>query len=137
MSTIISTRKDHFDSELVESGPPPLKLSDGNYFFIYNSARSGFPSPRPGYSLQYNAGFAILKGSDLATVIQRSEQPILSPETAWEKGDSPYIGLVPNVVFVEAMQSLGNDKFLIFYGCADSVIGAALVEVTQSTGEID
>ncbi len=44
---LIEVRKDKFDSELVESGPPPVKLSDGNYFFIYNSARKGFPSPRP------------------------------------------------------------------------------------------
>lgn len=43
------------------------------------------------------------------------------------------MGLVPNVVFVEAMESLGNNKFLIFYGCADSEIGAALVEVTSTT----
>jgi len=47
----LSTRPDHFDSALVESGPPPLRLDDGNYFFIYNSARAGFPSPRPGYEL--------------------------------------------------------------------------------------
>lgn len=51
LKTLIQPRSDHFDSKLVESGPPPLKLTDGNYFFIYNSARSGYPSPRPGYDL--------------------------------------------------------------------------------------
>ena len=35
---IIEPRKGYFDSLLVESGPPPERLSDGNYFFIYNSA---------------------------------------------------------------------------------------------------
>jgi len=39
VKTLIEVRSDHFDSVLVESGPPPLKLSDGNYLFIYNSAR--------------------------------------------------------------------------------------------------
>ena len=38
---------------------------------------------------------------------------------------------MPNVVFVEAMKALGNDRFLIFYGCSDSVIGAAVVTVTK------
>lgn len=47
----IEPRQSHFDSYLVESGPPPLKLSDGNYLFFYNSARDGFPSDKPGYSL--------------------------------------------------------------------------------------
>jgi hypothetical protein len=41
----------------------PLPLSDGNYLFLYNSARSGYPSNKPGYDLQYNVGWAILNGS--------------------------------------------------------------------------
>lgn len=32
---LIQTRKSSFDSVLVEGGPPPMKLSDGNYFFMY------------------------------------------------------------------------------------------------------
>lgn len=35
---ILSPREDSFDSKLVESGPPPLQLSNGNYLFFYNSA---------------------------------------------------------------------------------------------------
>jgi len=37
--------------------------------------------------------------------------------------------LTPQVVFIEAAKALGNDKFLVFYGAADSVIGSAIVEV--------
>jgi predicted GH43/DUF377 family glycosyl hydrolase len=47
----LELRSDKFDSHLVESGPPPMRLKDGNYIFFYNSARAGFPSPRPGYEL--------------------------------------------------------------------------------------
>ena len=32
-------RNDSFDSLLVEAGPMPLPLSDGNYIMLYNSAR--------------------------------------------------------------------------------------------------
>jgi hypothetical protein len=46
-------RDDSFDSGLVEGGPMPLPLSDGNYLYLYNSARHGFPSPDPGYDFQY------------------------------------------------------------------------------------
>jgi predicted GH43/DUF377 family glycosyl hydrolase len=45
-------REDHFDSALVEAGPLPLKLSDGNFLFLYNSARAGYPSPKPNWDLQ-------------------------------------------------------------------------------------
>jgi hypothetical protein len=36
---LLNTRSDKFDSVLVESGPEPMRLSDGNYLFLYNSAR--------------------------------------------------------------------------------------------------
>ncbi len=35
---LIQVRSDSFDSQLVESGPPPLELENGNYLFFYNSA---------------------------------------------------------------------------------------------------
>jgi predicted GH43/DUF377 family glycosyl hydrolase len=49
-----------FDSFLVEAGPMPLQLSDGNYLFLYNSARHGYPSKKPNWDVQYNVGYLIL-----------------------------------------------------------------------------
>jgi len=49
---------------------------------------------------------------------------------AWEKGDPPFLGLTPNVVFLEGAKALGGDRFLVFYGGADSVIGVGEVTVT-------
>ncbi len=112
-----------------------MKLLNGNYLFFYNSARSGFPSHKPGYDLQYNVGWLILDGSDPSIILQRSEVPLLSPELAWEIGDKPYLGLVPRVVFLEAAKPLGDDTFLVFYGGADSVIGAAKVSLIVSNEE--
>eukprot|EP01125_Pyxidicula_operculata_P008172 TRINITY_DN2763_c0_g1_i2.p1 TRINITY_DN2763_c0_g1~~TRINITY_DN2763_c0_g1_i2.p1 ORF type:complete len:311 (+),score=54.98 TRINITY_DN2763_c0_g1_i2:63-995(+) len=77
-------RKDSFDSVLVESGPMPLRLSDGNYLFIYNSAQAGHKSVKPNWDLQYNVGYLILDKDDPSTIIERSDQPILSPLLAWE-----------------------------------------------------
>jgi predicted GH43/DUF377 family glycosyl hydrolase len=65
----LEIRSDHFDSYLVESGPPPLKLSDGNYLFFYNSARDVGPSEKPGYDLEYNVGFLILDGADPTKIL--------------------------------------------------------------------
>jgi len=127
---LIETRSDHFDSALVESGPMPLPLSDGNYLFIYNSARDGYPSKKPGWSLQYNVGWLILDKTDPTKIIERSEVPLFGPDLGWEKGDAPYLGLTPNVVFLEGWISIGKDTFLVFYGGADSVMGAGLITVT-------
>ena len=88
-----------FDSLLVEAGPMPLLLSDGNYLFLYNSARHGYPSPKPNWDVQYNVGYLILDGQvyviteittnlfkNPTTIIERSDQPIFSPDLAWEIG---------------------------------------------------
>jgi hypothetical protein len=90
-----------------EGGPPPVLLSDGNYLFVYNSARHGYPSIRPGwdvqvhslrafafilsyrmYCVQYNFGYVILNGSDPSQIIDRSppEWPLFSPILPWEIG---------------------------------------------------
>ena len=133
ISPFMTTRETHFDSYLVESGPHPLKLDDGNYFFIYNSAQAGHPSERPGYELQYNVGYLILDGQNPGIIVQRSEFPILSPQLKWETGEEPYLGLVPNVVFLEGIKELGDNTFLVFYGAADAVIGTAIIKVQNES----
>jgi len=128
-------RPSKFDSALVEAGPMPLILSDGNYLFLYNSARAGYPSPKPSWNLQYNVGYLILDGNNPAKILERSDEPIFSPETAWEIGSYPQLALTPNVVFVEGWYPVPNknNTFVIFYGAADSVIGAAelIVDITN------
>jgi len=110
-----------FDSKLVESGPPPMLLSDGNYLFLYNSARVDTNSSN---GLQYNIGWCIINGTDPTQVVARSNVPLLSPELSWEIS-----GLTPNVVFVEGMEQAATNSFVFFYGAADTAIGAALVTV--------
>eukprot|EP00456_Euglypha_rotunda_P026886 TRINITY_DN21576_c0_g1_i1.p1 TRINITY_DN21576_c0_g1~~TRINITY_DN21576_c0_g1_i1.p1 ORF type:complete len:162 (-),score=19.89 TRINITY_DN21576_c0_g1_i1:8-493(-) len=124
-TSFIGTRGDHFDSALVEGGPLPLLLSDGNYLMLYNSARNGYPSDKPGWSLQYNVGYVVLDYNDPTKILTRSDEPIFSPELGWEVE-----GYTPNVVFAEGWYSLGGDQFLMFYGGADQDVGAAVVKVT-------
>lgn len=80
---LIQPRVDFFDSRLVESGPPPLLLSSGDWLMLYNSAQLGWPVKN---STAYHVGWVILDGEDPTIVKQRSSQPLLSPEHDWEKG---------------------------------------------------
>jgi len=134
----IQTRNDSFDSLLVEAGPMPLPLSDGNYLFLYNSARKGYHSIKPNWDIQYNVGWVILDGDNPSKIIQRSDEPLFSPELGWETGTGNYLGLTPNVVFVEgwAPHPFKMDHFVIFYGAADSVVGCAVVSVSKSKSHI-
>ncbi len=61
-------------------------LDDNNIFFVYNSARQGYPSQKSGWTLQYNVGYVILEGKNPLNIIARSEQPILEPLEDWENG---------------------------------------------------
>ncbi len=128
---LLHTRSDHFDSALVEAGPQPLKLSDNNYLFLYNSAQhTSIPNPKPGWNLQYNLGWAILNVDNPTQVLARSESPILSPELDWETCDNnsgiwAKRGLTPLVVFIEGWKKTGNDTFLVWYQGCDSSMGLA------------
>jgi len=128
----LQLRPDKFDSLLVESGPSPVELLDKNYFFIYNSARQWEPSEKPGWTIQYNVGFAIIDRKNPLRILQRSEEPLLSPTEPWEKGTAFYPAFVPNAIFAEGIKSLGNNKFVVFYGCADTTVGSATITVTKN-----
>lgn len=66
---LISPRPDSFDSKLVESGPPPMKLSNGDYIFFYNSASAGWPESS---NSAYHVGWLILDGENPRNIKARS-----------------------------------------------------------------
>lgn len=131
----LPVRPNSFDSVLVEAGPSPLQLSNGNYLFLYNSARQNGPSPKPDWTLQYNIGWVVLDKFNPVVIVERCTEPLLSPTADWELGyggNNDVLGLTPNVVFVEGWQRYPKfelDHFLIYVGGADSVVGVAQVVV--------
>lgn len=124
---ILSPRADSFDSKLVESGPPPLTLSTGDYLFFYNSASIGWPD-EPGSA--YHVGWVILDKTDPTKILQRSNEPLMTPEYPWEIGSPPYTCNVPNVIFLEAAKQISPDQFQVYFGGADAVVGSAVITVT-------
>jgi predicted GH43/DUF377 family glycosyl hydrolase len=133
---LLQPRPDKFDSELVESGPEPLPLSDGNFLFLYNSARKTIlKSMKPGWDLEYNLGFVILDKKDPTKIIYRSNEPIMTPEYDWERCDDrtpqeyKNVGLTPNVIFVEGWKKIGVDRFLVIYQGCDAFTGFFILEI--------
>jgi len=123
---LLEPRLDHFDSWLVESGPPPLKLSNGDYLFLYNSAQIGWPAdPATGF----HVGWVVLDGTDPTKVLARSEEALFGPEHTWEIGEAPYACNAPNVVMLTGAEALGGDQFRLFFGASDSNVGSMVIEV--------
>lgn len=113
----------------VESGPPPMRLSDGNYVFFHNSW---------GRAAGYQPGWVVIDGKDPTKIIARAQQPLFSPSKAqWMTGQPPALCNVPNVAFLEAGHPTHSlDEFRVYFGGADSVVGTAVVKFSiQQTEE--
>ena len=110
---VLPRRPGHFDSRVVEPGPPPI-LSPKGIVLIYNAADD---------QLVYRTAVAIFDRKDPRKVIFRSDKPIFEPEKEWER-----VGQVPNVVFVEGMAKKG-DRYLFYYGAADKYVGVATASI--------
>jgi len=110
---VIKTRGDHFDSNLVEPGPPPFYTKDG-IMVIYNS-NGGDGGPHK----DYNVGAVLFDKNDPTKMLARTDKPVLSPTLEWEKH-----GYIDNVVFAEGM-TIQDGKVNLYYGGADRFIGMA------------
>jgi len=106
---IMSPRPGHWDNLKIGAGGPPLK-TDRGWLVIYH----GVDQERV-----YRLGTALLDLKDPAHVLHRAADVVLEPEEPWE-----LVGDVPNVVFTCGTAEIG-DRYLVYYGGADTVIGVA------------
>ena len=106
---IMEPRAGHWDGLKLGAGGPPLK-TDRGWLVIYHGV-----SPDRVYRL----GVALLDLADPSKVLNWPAACVLEPEEPWERE-----GDVPNVVFTCGTAQVG-DRYLVYYGGADKVIGVA------------
>ncbi|WP_345322786.1 glycoside hydrolase family 130 protein [Novipirellula rosea] len=101
-----------WEGDRVGSGTPPILVDEGWLTLYHGSATSNIA----GTVGRYAAAALLLDRDDPACVIARSNEPIMTPATDYEK-----CGFVPNVVFPTAMLDVGNE-LQVFYGAADTSV---------------
>jgi predicted GH43/DUF377 family glycosyl hydrolase len=106
---IMAPRPGHFDAWKLGAGGPPI-LTERGWLVIYHGVD---------HDRVYRLGVALLDRDDPTRVLNWPAEPVLEPEEPWELE-----GEVPNVVFTCGTAELGDD-YLVYYGCADRVIGLA------------
>jgi predicted GH43/DUF377 family glycosyl hydrolase len=107
-------------------GTPPLRLAEG--WLVLHHGVAGHLEPgqvdhQP--AVRYTAGALLLDPDDVARVLARSADPLLEPELATERE-----GVVPNVVFPTAIDLRGDGVADVYYGMADTRIGAFRLTTT-------
>lgn len=112
---VLGPRENSWDSWKVGAAGPPIRINEG-WLLIYH----GVSSDRV-----YSLGTALLDKNDPEQVIYRSQNPILIPEETYER-----FGKVPNVVF-SCGQAIRDNKLLIYYGGADTVLCVATFELGE------
>lgn len=124
--TFITPRSGDYDDSLVEAGPLPMRLSDGNYIFFHNSNHIA--------PYGYHPEFVILNGTDPTQILQRANEFLLAPTRDWEVGAAPAACNVGNVVFLEAVAGVDGetDTFDVWFGGSDTVVGTARFKVTRN-----
>jgi predicted GH43/DUF377 family glycosyl hydrolase len=125
-STLLLTRPGKWDNATLSSGPPPQRLSNGDWFMLYNVDNKwpvGAPKPFPKFG-RCALGWAILDGKDITNVVARAEEPLVFAEYPWETN-----GTTNMVVYTDGIRPEGKDTFTVFAGGADTVIEAFTIQV--------
>lgn len=117
LKPVMEPRAGHFDSWLVEAGPPAL-LTDQGIVVLYNagnSAKNGDPSVPDS---TYTGGQALYDAKNPARLKTRIDKPFIQPEKPYEKSGQYTSG----TTFIEGLVPF-KDKWFIYYGTADSRVG--------------
>jgi beta-1,2-mannosidase len=119
LKIVIAPRSGHWDSQLVESGPPAMITKEG-ILLIYNgmNERADGDSTLP--EGMYGGGQVLLDIHDPTKVLRRLGHNFFRPEKPYE-----VTGQVGQVCFLEGLADF-KGHWLLYYGTADSRIAVAV-----------
>lgn len=119
--TVLDPRPGRFDSRLVEPGPFALLKEEG-ILLIYNGSNAANLNDTLLPRFTYSAGQALFDKKLPYKLIDRTENYFIHPDKPYER-----TGEVNEVCFVEGLVRF-NNKWLLYYGTADSRIAVAIHE---------
>ena len=120
---IVLESKYWFESRCIGAGCPPIETDKG-WLLIYHAIEE---SER---GKIYRAGAALLDGDNPCKVLGRLKYPLFSPEEEWEQK-----GVTDNVVFPTGT-AVFDEKLYIYYGAADTRIGAVSLNLNELLDEL-
>ena len=126
---VIKTRPGFFDSSLTECGPPAV-MTDKGILLLYNGRNSTDDKCDPRFNKgAYCAGQVLFDLNDPYKAIVRLDVPFFRPMDDFEKSGQ----YVQGTVFIEGLVYHQN-KWFLYYGCADSKVGVAVYDPANRQG---
>lgn len=120
---VITPRQGKFDSELTECGPPAIMTEQGILLLYNGKNKAGAEGDTLYTANSYCAGQALFDLEDPTKLIGQLDKPFFVPEAEFEKSGQYPAG----TVFIEGLV-YHNDKWFLYYGCADSRVAVAVLE---------
>jgi beta-1,2-mannobiose phosphorylase / 1,2-beta-oligomannan phosphorylase len=112
------------------AGTPPVRVAEG-WFSIFHGVDAK-DAGNGAYKMQYSAGFVVHDLDRPHIVRYHSRTPVMVPE-----GIDETHGIVNNVVFPTAIETIGERTYEFFYGMADARIGRARLELAPPFAGLD
>lgn len=119
-TVLLRARPGKADSAFPETGPPPVLTPQG-IVLLYNAKNAvgagGDTRLQPG---TYSVEEALFSASEPRRMLGRTAEPVFSPQLPFERSGQYAAG----TTFAEGLV-LFKGKWWLYYGCADSFVGAA------------
>lgn len=126
---LIRPRHGFFDSALTECGPPAI-LTDMGILLLYNGKNRPDEEGRDKRfnAGTYSAGQVLFNRENPCEVMARLDVPFFRPMESFEKSGQ----YVDGTVFIEGLV-YHQQKWYLYYGCADSQVGVAIYDPANPT----
>ncbi|SMC51664.1 glycoside hydrolase family 130 protein [Pedobacter africanus] len=118
---LASPRPGFFDSDMTECGPPAIWTEKGIVLLYNGRNHPGDRGDKRYNGGAYCAGQMLFDKTDPTRLLDRLDVPFFWPAEPFEKSGQYRNG----TVFIEGMAWF-NDKWFLYYGCADSKVGVAI-----------
>lgn len=115
-----------WDNDRIGAGVPPIKVP-GGWLEMYHGSRRATKKGEVG---AYMAGLLLLDADDPGRVLKHTPEPVMGAQEDWEMQ-----GFVPNVVFPTGVVEDG-DRWLVYYGAADTHVGVTAFGVDDLLGAL-
>jgi len=125
---LLKPRPGHFDSTFPETGPPPV-LTVAGIVVLYNGKNAVQGGDPDLGANAYGMGEALFDAHDPAHFVAQAEHPDLKPDMPYEKTGQYIAG----TTFAEGLVYF-HDQWLLYYGCADSLVGVVSAPKTPFAG---